>query len=204
MKIHKYLVLTVGVVVCVTSASLTIDAHAVADHWNKTHWVTMTKDVNVIKMKNTIPLANSYPVAYYTAKRGSHYKLDHWGTNYSWVFQSGKFNTNNKYTYTVDKRWNDTKWFKMEIHKIANYKKFHGYRIEARKSLYTHNTFYDKQDHATLSDYRPTQKSKVIFEYGSHVYPTSHEWDWMHGSWMTGYKYKNGNWKQISNDKIPD
>lgn len=175
-------------------------AKALSSYWKTAHWVTLTQDVTVDKVKSS---GGSY-VRSYTAKAGSHYKLNHWDVNYSWALASGRFKTNGKYTYTVDKPWNSSSWFKRGIHHISNYKSFHGYRIEGRKSLYNFNTFYDKPDHATISDYRPTQKSKIIFEYGSHVYPTKHEWDWMHGKWMTGYKYKNGAWKQISNDKIPE
>lgn len=85
-----------------------------------------------------------------------------------------------KLTFT---RWNRTK-------------SFHGYRIETiRYAL--ENTFYDSTTHAILSDYRPTQKSKVIFIKGSKVVPTHHEWDWMHGDKYTAYKYKRGAWHSI-------
>lgn len=69
------------------------------------------------------------------------------------------------------------------------YKDFHGYRIEGRKSLYTYNTTYETLTHDTVSDYRPTQTSKVIFKYGSHVYPILHEWAWVHGDSVTYYRY---------------
>ncbi|WP_288529916.1 hypothetical protein [uncultured Secundilactobacillus sp.] len=54
------------------------------------------------------------------------------------------------------------------------YSPFHGYKRANVKADYSYNTFYDKQSRSTLADYRPTQYSKVIFRYGSHVVPTSH------------------------------
>lgn len=69
--------------------------------WRHSHWVTITKSVNVYKVRNVIPRYKSYAVASYTLKRGAHYKLDHWGIDYSWVLQSGKFNSGSKYTYPV-------------------------------------------------------------------------------------------------------
>lgn len=200
----KYLKLTMVTILVATVLPLinTTTAHALAPFWKHTHWVTFTKNTHIVKMRNTMPMSSSYEVGSYTIKRGSHYKLDHWGVNYSWVLQSGKFNTNSKYTYVVDRNWNSSSWFKMGIHKISDYKSFHEYRVESRKSLYTYNTFYDAAAHSTLSDYRPTQKSKVIFEHGSHVYPKKHEWDWMHNDYLTEYRYKNGSWHKISTDYV--
>ena len=79
------------------------------------------------------------------------------------------------------------------------YKWFHGYRIEGRKDVYTSNTFYDKDTHATLSSYRPTQMTKVIFEYGSHVIPTHHEWDYIpnKSNYVTEYRCVNGAWRDM-------
>jgi len=174
-------------------------ASAVALSWKKDHWVTLTKNVTVYKNRNTDPLAYSYTVAKYTAKAGSHYKLSHWGTNYSWALQSGKFNTGAKYTYAIDKAYNDGSWFKMGIHKskvTKKYKSFHGYRVETR-NLGNGNTFYDKKSHCVLSDYAPTQLSKIIFYYGSHVYPTNHEWDKLTNDKLYVYKYKNDHWTFI-------
>lgn len=182
----------------------TTTAHALASYWKSPHWVTIKKDTTVLKIRNSYPISDRSVVNSYTIKRGSHYKLSHWDVNYSWVLQSGKFNTGSKYTYMVDRKWNSASWFKMGIHKFADYKSFHGYRIEARKSLYTHNTLYDKKYHSTLSDYRPTQKSKVIFKHGSHVYPKRHEWDWIHNGYLTEYRYKNGAWHKISTDYVGD
>lgn len=78
--------------------------------WNKSPWVTMTKNVKIIKIKNVDPTYKSYSVKYLVAKKGSHYRMDHWGTDYSWVLQSGKFNSGHKYTYIVSEHGH--KWFK--------------------------------------------------------------------------------------------
>lgn len=53
------------------------------------------------------------------------------------------------------------------------YKAFHGYKVETVSAEDKYNTFYDKKSHCILSDYRPTQKSKVIFEAHSAVLPTT-------------------------------
>jgi len=193
MKMKKSLLITTGLLAMILPMVHATTAHALASYWKSPHWVTITKDTDVLKIKNSNPMSSSPTVNSYTIKRGSHYKLSHWDVNYSWVLQSGKFNTGAKYTYMVDRKWNNASWFKMGIHKFSKYKSFHGYRVEAQK-LYNYNTFYDTENHVTLSDYRPTQKSKVIFEHGSHVYPQKHEWDWSHGDYFTVYKYKNGTW----------
>jgi len=101
-----------------------------------------------------------------------------------------------------------TYWYKSK--KIARhpsqsaYKAFHGYHIETGKHGLTNNTFYYKKTHMTISDYRPTQKSKVIFEYGSHVYPTHHEWIKVVGDYLTSYTYKNGKWHKGKTTYVPD
>lgn len=85
-------------------------------------------------------------------------------------------------------------------------KPFHGYMIETK--LYDlENTFYAKDTHCIISDYRPTQKSKVIFKKGSQVMPTHHEWDWFHGkddNYLTDYHYKNGSWHKGSTTYVGD
>jgi len=164
--------------------------------------VTLTRNVRVYKIHLTTPLSDSYSVASYTATKGSHYKLQHNGVNFEWTLNSGKFNSNSYYVYAISARGSN--WFKLGTKAISSkkYKSFHGYRIEARKSLYTNNTFYYQKEHTTLSNYRPTQKSKVIFEFGSHVYPTNHEWDWVHGDYLTEYRYKRGSWHKIGTDYV--
>jgi len=65
------------------------------------------------------------------------------------------------------------------------------------------NTFYSKDTHRTLSDYKPNQKSKVIFEHGTHEYPTKHIWAWFHGkdqSKETFYQYSKGKWYRLNTD----
>lgn len=89
--------------------------------WRHPRWVTLTKSIKIIKLKNTIPIYKSYQVGILTAKRGYHYKLGHWGSNYSWTLESGKFNShtmsgNGKYAYMVDKKWNSHNWFRFGIH----------------------------------------------------------------------------------------
>lgn len=91
-------------------------AHALKSSWKTDHWVTLRKNVHVIKMYNSYPLSDSFEVSSYTAKKGYHYKLYHWSTNYSWVFNSGRFNTGSKYTYMVDKPWYSSSWFRVGIH----------------------------------------------------------------------------------------
>jgi len=93
-------------------------------------------------------------------------------------------------------------WYKTKRiarHPSPKYKTFHGYRIASQKKV-KENTYYIPKEHAVMSFYRPGQKSKVIFEYGTHVYPTKHAWKWMHGEYLTTYKYHNGTWHKISTD----
>lgn len=100
-----------------------------------------------------------------------------------------------------------TSWFKFGIHKIAHtskYKSFHGYRIARAKSDLTFNTFYIKFTHDIVSDYAPTQTSKVIFKHGSHVYPKRHEWDKIVGDYVTSYTYKSGAWHKGDTMYVPD
>lgn len=90
---------------------------------------------------------------------------------------------------------------KLHFKRLTRTKPFHGYRIETvRYDL--ENTFYDQKSHSTLSDYQPTQKSKVIFLKGTHVMPTHHEWDWFHGKYLTEYKYKKGIWHKIETEYV--
>lgn len=202
MKKHKLLIFTLIVFSFSGVTTISKTAQASAPFWRYGHWVTMTRDVKILKIKNVVPRAYSYSVATYTAPKGSHYKLEHWGTDFSWVLQSGRFNSNSYYTYVVSAKGSN--WFKVGTHNTKKYNSFHGYRIEARKNIYTENTNYDKKYHSTLSDYRPTQKSKVIFEYGSHLIPTRHEWDWIHHDYLTEYRYKNGSWHKISTEYVGD
>ncbi|GAX05401.1 hypothetical protein IWT25_00705 [Secundilactobacillus pentosiphilus] len=203
MKIKHYVMLGLAIISLGTGLSVKGEtAQAVQDEWRNAHWVTLTKNVTVEKIHVVEPMYKSRSVNSYTAKRGQHFKMEHWGTDYSWVLQSGRFNSGGKYLYVVDASYKGG-WFKMGTHKVttkrssAKYKAFHGYRIATSKSDISYNTFYSKSNHATLSDYRPTQTSKVIFSYGSHVYPKSHEWTWFHGkgqNLLTDYRYVGGKW----------
>lgn len=79
-------------------------------------------------------------------------------------------------------------------------KAFHGYRIEAKNTVH-YNTEYQVRQHATLSKYRPTQKSKVIYKYGTKIVPTRHPWIWHHGkndNLMTLFKYSKGKWHSVT------
>ncbi|KRL20517.1 hypothetical protein FC98_GL001459 [Lentilactobacillus kisonensis DSM 19906 = JCM 15041] len=42
-------------------------------------------------------------MAEYTVDKGAYLKLDHWGTDYSWVLNSKPFKSNSHYTYVVKK-----------------------------------------------------------------------------------------------------
>lgn len=174
-------------------------------YWLHPHWVTVTKTTTIAKNKNTYPLYKSYTVKEYKVYPG-HHLIVHHAASYDWVVESGKFNTNSHYTYAVE-RGSGTSWFKQGIHKLASkkkapkksvpkYKSFHGYRIESLKDDDAANTFYHKDTHTTLSDYAPTDTSKVIFPYGSHVIPTNHEWYYMpvNSNTLTVYRYYDGAW----------
>lgn len=67
-------------------------------------WITLTKNVTVVQIKNTVPRYKSHEVAEYTVDKGAYLKLDHWGTDYSWVLNSKPFKSNSHYTYVVKKR----------------------------------------------------------------------------------------------------
>lgn len=76
---------------------------------------------------------------------------------------------------------------------------FHGYRIEAKNYVH-YNTEYNAKQHATLSEYRPTQKSKVIYKYGTRIVPTRHPWIQHHGkndNLLTMYQYRKGAWHKM-------
>ncbi len=81
-------------------------------YWLRPHWVTVTKRVKIVKIKNTIPRVNSRAVKSYWVNRGHHLKVHH-GASYLWVVESGKFNTSGNYTYAVAA---NRGWFKAGIH----------------------------------------------------------------------------------------
>ncbi|WP_252904132.1 hypothetical protein [Secundilactobacillus silagei] len=176
-------------------------AHAVRYSWRNSHWVTITKDVTVLKIRTVYPRSSSYSVDSYTAQRGEHYKLAHWGVDFSWVLQSGKFRGNSKYIYVVDASENGG-WFKMGIHHLKNYKLLHGFRM-AINDDYSFNTNYDTNSHTTFSLRRPTQKSKVMFEPRTHAIPTHHKWTVYkeHNDAEVDYQYYNGSWHKVASRK---
>lgn len=192
-------------VVSMMATSGTVSAHSYT-YWLHPHWVTVTKTTTIAKNKNTYPLYKSYMVKEYKVYPGHHLKVHH-AASYDWVVESGKFNTNSHYTYAVE-HGSSTSWFKQGIHKLASkkkapkknvpkYKSFHGYRVENIKGEATHNTYYVAGTNSILSEYRPTDTSKVIFRYGSHVIPTEHDWNYApaQSDSLITYQYKDGAWK---------
>lgn len=203
MKIKKCSVISVAVLSLMTGLSVSkTTAHALQNDWKNDRWVTITRTVYVDKYKLTDPMYKSYVVKTYTIKHGSHYKLSHWGMNFSWALQSGKYNSGAHYAFVPDEKYNDSSWFKSGIHTLKSkpkYKSFHGYRIEIAKYGLNYNTWYDKTIHETISGYKPTDKAKVIFQHGSHLYPTHHSWSRVWGKkdrYVTNYKYSKGAWHQ--------
>lgn len=194
MKLRKIVFAVITTIAFGVALNVSAKNVNASPNWHKVHWVTITKDRTVIRKRRVIPICDSYNSGVYVLKKGAHIKLSHPGINFNWIIMSGRFKPTNKYTYVVDSGYENKSWFRMGIHKLPNIKPFHGYKIEAVRTLYTFNTFYDRETHDSISDYRPTQKSKIIFEYGSHVYPTHHEWAWVRGNHVTYYRYKNGSW----------
>lgn len=202
MKAHKFLAVALAALSFGAITLTTKSASAAYIAEGTSRWVTLKRSVTVYKYKIVTPIYKSRSVGTYTAHKGAHYKLYHYGANYEWVLDSGRFNSTSHYTYAVAET--GSSWFKLGTGKTKakpkkatpKTRKFHGYRIETKR--YTlENTFYYPSTHATLSDYKPTQKSKVIFEYGNHVIPTKHEWDWIHNDYLTEYRYKNGSWHRL-------
>lgn len=199
MRLSKYVVLGITALSLGTGFAVSgTTAHALQSSWKNDHWVTITKTVTVDKYKITSPVADSYIVKSYTIKRGAHYKLSHWSTNFPWALQSGKYNSGARYTFVPDENYNDASWFKAGIHEFPKYKAFHGYRILTSNAI-SYNTYYEPSSHSTYSDYLPTDKSKIIFMYGTHEYPTHHLWTWCkNNSYYYDYKYKNGIWHKYA------
>lgn len=139
MKIKKSIILgitalslgTVGVISKPMATQAISIYNATNPFWRHGHWVTLEKNVRILKIRNTYPRAYSYQVASYIAKRGSHYKLEHWGVDYSWVLQSGRFNSGSHYTYVVSAKGHS--WFKFGIHNYPTY-----------RTLKTNGFYFDK------------------------------------------------------------
>ncbi|WP_288529919.1 hypothetical protein [uncultured Secundilactobacillus sp.] len=91
-------------------------ARAATNSWQKDHWVTLTKNVRINKIKNVFPILTSREVGHYIAKKGYHLKLEHTGVNYPWIARSGRFNSNGKYTYAIAKGPTDGSWYRFGIH----------------------------------------------------------------------------------------
>ena len=130
MKIKNSLLLGAGVLTLGISASVVQPQSSNAmsiysssnPFWNKLPWVTLGHNVKIIKIKNHVPEYKSYPVGTYTAKKGYHYRLGHWGSSYSWTLESGRFNSHSnsyystsRYTYVVAEKWNNHSWFRFGI-----------------------------------------------------------------------------------------
>ncbi|GAX01917.1 hypothetical protein [Secundilactobacillus silagei] len=121
------------------------------------------------------------------------------------------FNSKAKYGYQMSGQWRKSyNGGEKKLYEYQNmgavfvwhtaYKAFHGYKVETVSAEDKYNTFYDKKSHCILSDYRPTQKSKVIFEAHSAVLPTHLEWDkfFDNNRYYTPYKYKHGAWHKYA------
>ncbi|MFC6181886.1 hypothetical protein [Lactiplantibacillus daowaiensis] len=149
IKIIKSIFIIIGIALFFILIQPIQHVQALASHWNGPHWVTLTKNVTVSKIRNTNPSSDSYEVAVYKAKKGSHYKLIHRDMGYAWSFKSGKFTTGSKYTYMVKKKYNDGSWFKMgRTHKKSRPLKGVGKLFEATPNLkgtwnrsYSHDNF---------------------------------------------------------------
>lgn len=139
-----------------------VTAHALQNEWRTAHWVTLTKNVTVKKIHVVTPMYKSRSVKSYTAKRGEHYKMEHWGTDYSWVLQSGKFNSGGKYLYVVAASYKGG-WFKMGIHKIAKSQK----KSYSNYPLHTGNYSIAKYSGFNTTDYLP---GFIDPDYGSQTF----------------------------------
>lgn len=91
--------------------------------WNRLPWITLRRNVKVLKVRNVTPEYKSYSVGTFIAKKGYHYRLGHGGANYSWTLESGRFNSHSndyynsyKYTYVVSEKRNSHSWFQFGIH----------------------------------------------------------------------------------------
>ncbi|MFC6274708.1 hypothetical protein ACFQET_04170 [Levilactobacillus tangyuanensis] len=195
MNLHKGL--TLAAVTLSASIFLAIPRPAAAkasSYWDTEHWVTIRKTITVSKIKPGHPTYKGGKVlATYKILPGTHYKLGHPGSDYTWVLNSGKYKSGPKGVYSVTKHGSN--WFQKG--KQPLYKTFHGYRIEAYKGMKTFNTTYSKKTHSTASYLKPTQKKQVIFKYGTHVIPTKHEWDVVSSKTVTAYKYSNKKWHNL-------
>lgn len=101
--------LTLGLSVSATAVS----ANHNFFYWEHPHWVTVTKASTIYKIKRVYPLANSYVVKKYRVHRG-HHLLIHHAASFTWMVESGHFNSNGYYTYSVGR--SGYSWFKQRIH----------------------------------------------------------------------------------------
>lgn len=124
MKLKKSLLLGITALSLGTSVSLIgaqpVNAMSIYNSgnpfWNRLPWVTLKHNVRVHKMRIVTPNYKSYSVGVYVAKKGYHYRLGHWGNNYSWTLESGRFKGNHHYSYVVAKGANNHSWFRFGIH----------------------------------------------------------------------------------------
>lgn len=198
--------LLLGVTIGVTTAdSVQAAVHYTPRSWRGTYYTSAGDEMHV----NTYSVSLNGSTLYKSLWSGYH-KLSFARTGAIHGHALYTFNSLAKYGYESSRNWRGT--YKNGHKELINYlnmgyitvwhapyKKFHGYRMETLKAEYLYNTFYDKDSHCVLSDYRPTQKSKAIFEAGSHVIPTSHEWDYFthNNRYITAYRYKNGSWHNM-------
>ncbi|KRL95537.1 hypothetical protein ACUIJQ_08420 [Levilactobacillus hammesii] len=136
--------------------------------WRKSRWVTFTKNVHVSKIKITHPSYKSYAVDSFTLKRGAHYKIDHFGSDYAWGLNSGRYTPTPKYSYIINNSGH--KWFvfgkkTLDPHKLKKQSK-NGYEnmyvTSTRKGILYFGSPYSKKKQAV----KPNTKLNLL-SYGT-------------------------------------
>ncbi|CAM2965079.1 hypothetical protein ACN50G_08640 [Lentilactobacillus buchneri] len=114
MNMKKSLLLGITALTLGLSVSATaVSANHNFFYWEHPHWVTVTRSSTIYKIKRTYPLVNSYVVKKYHVYYG-HHLLIHHAASYDWQVESGHFNSNSYYTYSVNR--SSYSWFKQGIH----------------------------------------------------------------------------------------
>lgn len=114
MKFKKLLLVGITALAFGVSISTTaVSANHDFIYWERPHWVTVTKTSTIYKIYRTYPLVNSYVVKKYRVYPGHHLRVHH-AASYSWMVESGHFNSNSYYTYAVKRL--GYSWFKQGIY----------------------------------------------------------------------------------------
>lgn len=114
MSIKKSVILGIAALALGVSVSASsVSANHSFFYWEHPHWVTVTRASTIYKIHRTYPLSNSYVVKKYRVHRG-HHLLVHHAASYTWMVESGHFNSNSYYTYAVKR--SGYSWFKQGIH----------------------------------------------------------------------------------------